>query len=256
MAASNIPTIYDLVFKEVSGGVPVPFMKATAWSETRYKADATPPPAANSSAIGLFQMLDRTRGDFNKATEKSYTREDMKDPRKSAEAGAWHMRQIAREYARVAPSVFGIKGQAGTFDWTNPRNVGLVSLGYTAGWSDVQGVAAVVRKMLEGGIAPDRITVDTVIQTGQKLWPKGTIYVDPKLQVVNPTTKKKEGPQWSDPVLAKHVNQIVTDYIAQSGGLTSSGQVTVEKSSGAGKILLLSAIVGGLGYGAYKLATR
>ena len=132
--------------------------------------------------------------------------------------------------------------------------VALIGFGFSAyGWA---GVAAVVRKMLEGGIAPDRITVDTVIQTGQKLWPKGTIYVDPKLQVVNPTTKKKEGPQWSDPVLAKHVNQIVTDYIAQSGGLTSSGQVTVEKSGGAGKILLLSAIVGGLGYGAYKLATR
>lgn len=203
-----VPGPFDAVFREVADAwrLPFAFLSALAWSETRNKPDATPPASANSSAIGLFQILNKTRENFNKATGASLTRDDMKDPKKCAVVAAWHVRkQIIPEYASTG--VAALKE-----DWSNPFFVGMVFLGYTAGWSKDQGVAYLVPAMLASGFKPSELSAAAVCKFASLKFPDSYIYVDPTKAKPNAKGQKR-GPYMSDPVLAKHVNDEVTRYV-------------------------------------------
>lgn len=224
----KIPDAYDPIFAEVSThfNLPANFLKALAWNESRFKADATPIGAdgkAASSAVGFFQTLKATVDFYNASsgTTVPMTMEDMKDPGKSAMVGAWLITKILQAYKGSGVSALAP-------DWTNPVFAGLVALGYVAGWSNEQGVAHLAPYVARQG-AP--VTPANVAKAAMMAYPKGTIYSDGHGYM-------------SDPALLKHVQNIAHDY-ATLEGLSGTSPAPGGGSAGKSGLIALAAI--GLG---------
>lgn len=199
---SKIPATQDLLFGELSrtSGIPFAFLKSLAWHETRFDAHAVSP----TNVPGMFQCTSAVRNMYNKKNGTKWTRDEMFDPYKCGLVACFLLNLIVDEYKQTGV----IKPENFTTFWRSSVDVGLIYLGYTAGWTREQGVPAITGRMREKGV---EITVPKVIETAGILYPKSKIYVDPKKRDANGF-----GPYMSDPSLLPHIDHEVTDYFANT----------------------------------------
>jgi hypothetical protein len=136
-ATPALPRTFDAIFARHGQGVPVAYLRALAWHESRLIPTAT---SRTTSATGLFQVLDVVRNDHNRLHGTAYTRDDLHDPVINVTIAAAALRRIAMSYARSHRTVPNL-----IEDWNNYRFVELLTSGWNAGWSERAGVGRVAR---------------------------------------------------------------------------------------------------------------
>ena len=227
--AHLIPKTYDALFKKYgTPDIPKNFLKALAWSESRFNPKAKSP---SSSCTGLFQIMKGTLDDFNKANGTKLSMSAMTDPKANTRVACWHLRTIINTYKERVPALLSP-------DWTKLGWVSLLVLGWGAGWSPVGGVIQIVDQLLRT-VEPDKITLDTVIQAAGVLHPKSTIYADPKLRDAD-----GYGPYMSDPTLRTYVLATVQRFYTLGGAGTAAAAATAEAPAGSLSTEAASAFVG------------
>lgn len=149
-----LPRTFDDLFAMHGQGLPVAYLRALAWHESRLDPRAT---TKRSSATGLLQIIDVVRSDHNRIHGTAYTREDLFDPVVNITIAAAALRRIIDSYARnhrACPNLVE--------DWNNQHFATLVTLGWNAGWSERAGVGRVVGYLKQLGTTD--ITAELVHQ--------------------------------------------------------------------------------------------
>lgn len=136
-----IPRTFDVVFAQHGGGIPVAYLRALAWHESRLDPRER---STKSSATGLLQIIDVVRRDHNRIHGTAFTRADLVDPIVNVTIGSSALRRIIKSYARNHPRVPNLLE-----DWNNLRFVELVTQGWNGGWSERAGVGRVARYLVE-----------------------------------------------------------------------------------------------------------
>ena len=133
------PRTFDPVFREYGRGLPVAYLRALALRESDMN-----PRAVTGSAVGLLQVVDQVRVDFNKRHGTSYARRDLFDPAVNVAIAADALSRVIDGYARFHPHATHLRA-----DWSNPLFVELLTFGWNAGFSERGGVGKVAQ-YLEG----------------------------------------------------------------------------------------------------------
>ena len=191
-----IPRTFDDAMGANRGTVPLAFLRALAWSESSMNPTAQAP---GSSAVGLFQILQWTLQDFERRHD--FPGMDRTNPSDATALAVDLLDQMVRTYAAR-----GLRE-----DWSDPNFVGLVALGYKAGWSNVQGVAHVL-----GTLPRSAWTVGGVTSAASALFPKSRLW------------GSGGGGYMSDPALRRAVERVVDDYFSD---LAPSDEAQAARSS-------------------------
>ncbi len=152
-SASGLSRDYDAIFARLGEGIPVPYLRALAWGESRLT-----PSAKNGDARGLFQIVPVVLADYNRRAGATLAPSDLYPPEQNTMVAASALRAMVASYARNHRDVPSLLE-----DWTNPAFVELVTFGWCAGWSERAGVGCVVR-YLTSQLGTTDITLDVVAQ--------------------------------------------------------------------------------------------
>jgi hypothetical protein len=218
-----LQTEAQTLIQSASGAdLPAPYLEAVAECESGGNPRAVSP----TGAAGLFQISMTVAKEWGQA--HGFATVDRLDIRQNVAMAAWHFRRIlaAHKKAGLAHS------------WANLTHVGILTLGYTAGWSEVQGTAFLIRK-----VGPAKATVDTLISAAKATFPKSAIY-------------NTGGGYMSAPVLRAHVLRVVQAYTANLGRAAPvvgpvAPVVPVQAGLGfepSGWLLLAGMLAGGAAY--------
>jgi hypothetical protein len=115
--------------------IPTAYLRALAAHESQLRPDAI-----SGAARGLFAVVPIKLKDFNARHGTHFSLDDLMNPVVNVEVAAGFIRDaIVASYAKNHPDVPNLRE-----DWTNPRFVELVTLGWNAGYSERGGVGRVV----------------------------------------------------------------------------------------------------------------
>ena len=189
-SSSPVSHAYDALFSDIgrTAQLPPALFKAICVGESRLD-----PSAVNGSAVGLGQITPGALQSFNKAMKTSYTMGDMRDPALNLHVAAYVLTVAVKSLSSVLKP-----------DWSSALWIALVCLGYTAGYSLQQGVAALVRDLQARGAS---VTLDAVLQEAQRRFPKSALWVAPGL-----ADGSGFGPYMSDPNLRAAIHREVANY--------------------------------------------
>jgi hypothetical protein len=141
---------FDHLFIQHARGIPIAFLRALAYGESRLN-----PRADNGHAVGLLQVEHVVRLDYNKRHGARFTREDLFDPAINIRVGVDALRTIIASYRRRHGAFQNLQE-----DWNNYRFVELLAQGWNGGWSDRAGVGRVADHLAAQGL--DSITAELV----------------------------------------------------------------------------------------------
>lgn len=130
-----LTTEYDPIFRRYAGRIPVPYLRALAYSESRMNPGAMAGSSSNA-ARGLLQVVGALRADYNAKMGTAYTADDLLNPEVSVKIATYLLNQIRSAFAKH-PSTNLHE------DWSNPEYVRLVTAGWNAGFSEGGGVGKV-----------------------------------------------------------------------------------------------------------------
>ncbi len=193
--------------------IPPALLRSLMWHESRNNPRAVSP----TGARGIMQITSGALSDYNRARGTRYGADDLFRPQVSVAVGTWLLQTIARSYARHHPRSLAT-------DWSDPRFVQLVVLGWNRGWSEEGGVGRVVGRLEREGWPASAITADTVVAHAARCGAAGTLYDAPRAHV-----------RWS--------GQVVASYLAAGAAqnLASASRADV------GPIVAALALVTGIG---------
>lgn len=150
---ATIPTTFDALFYRYGSpyGIPLPFMRAVAWAESRMNPDDV-----TGSHVGLFQAGEENLRDWDAAAKKAGY---------AVPAGSWQARlkdpalntRVFVRTLRNMMSSFAAGGLAS--DWTWDDYPALLAMGWNAGWSKKSGVRRVLDFLRARGLPLDFETV-------------------------------------------------------------------------------------------------
>jgi hypothetical protein len=147
-----IARTFDHLFTQHAQGIPIAFLRALAYHESRLN-----PRADNGHAVGLLQIEHVVRLDYNRRHGSAYTREDLFDPAINVRIGVDALRTIIASYRRRHAAFKNLQE-----DWNNYRFIELLAQGWNAGWSDRAGVGRVAQHL--GAQGATLITAEQVQQ--------------------------------------------------------------------------------------------
>ncbi len=125
----SLPRVFDPVFAQHRGEIPIEYLRALAMRESGMKAGAK-----GRAAWGLLQVTETVRRHYNKTNGTAYARERLLEPAINVAIATWLLRIIIDSYQRRAQDVPNLRA-----DWSNPRFVELLAYGWNAGWSSAKG---------------------------------------------------------------------------------------------------------------------
>jgi hypothetical protein len=149
------PRSFDSVFAAYGQGLPVTYLRALALRESNMT-----PRASSGPAVGLLQVIDVVREDYNQRTGAKYSRQDLTDPAINVAIAASALSTIAHSYAQNHPRVPNLQP-----NWSNPRFVELLTFGWNAGWSERGGVGRVSKYLEQRGVLDQ--SIDVIHQTSR-----------------------------------------------------------------------------------------
>lgn len=147
----SLPGTFDALFTRYAGSIPIAYVRALTWNESRQN----PRSISETGAVGLFQIVDSVREDYNKRHGTKYSDHDLLDPEKNAAVGLDLLNRIMGAYQSNYPAALSPA-------WNDRRYVELLTLGWNAGYSNKAGVQAAVGKLLAAGYQPQDISAETV----------------------------------------------------------------------------------------------
>jgi len=150
---------FDKIFAEEGGGIPLAFLRALAFRESRNN-----PLQASGPAWGLLQVgIDRRAGNvlasYNERLGKTLTKSDMLNPELNVRVAAELLRRIIEMH----------KAEGLTPDWTNGNWTGLIAIGWNTGYSRKAGSIRTLRYLKKHGIP---ITMSAMYANAAKAAPK------------------------------------------------------------------------------------
>jgi hypothetical protein len=154
LRAIAVPRTFDALFAQHGHGIPVAYLRALAWHESRLD-----PTRINrtSTATGVFQVPEVMRAAHNRRFGTAYTRDDLLDPAVNVAIATAAIRQIATSLAKHHPDVPNLREA-----WDSDRFVELVTIGWAAGWSERAGIGRVVAYLEQLGVR--HVTAELVHQ--------------------------------------------------------------------------------------------
>jgi len=150
---------FDKIFAEEGKGLPLAFLRALAWRESKNN-----PLEASGPAWGLLQVgIDRRAGNvlksYNERHNLSLKKQDMLDPRLNTRVASELLRKIVALH----------KKEGLTEDWTNGNWTGLIAIGWNTGYSYKAGSLRTLRYLKKHGIP---ITMQAMYANAAKAAPK------------------------------------------------------------------------------------
>jgi|GEM_PF-4053123 len=133
----TIPNTFDALFEKHRGPIPLSYLRALAWNESRMD-----PKNRTGTARGLLQVVDSVRRDFNKGRGQSVAPDQLFE----AETNVVVATDLLRTIVRVLQAE-GLKA-----DWTSPEWAKLVTASWNSGWSRKMGVPKVLRHLKSQGL--------------------------------------------------------------------------------------------------------
>ena len=174
IGVNGIDKRYDPLFKRHGGQIPVSFMRALAYSESRLKPDyelrkgidvktRSMPSGKKDSYWGLFQVgIKNVLKDYNERHGTSITREQLFDPEINTMLASGTLNRIVRAYQQLANQL-DINNMR--TDFSNPEFVRLLVAGWNSGYSRRGGVQKVAAYLKSRGIP---VNHDTVFRYAKK----------------------------------------------------------------------------------------
>ncbi len=150
---------FDRIFREEGKGLPLPFLRALAYSESRNNPNQASGPAWGLLQVGINENAGNVLKSYNKRHGTDYTRRDVLDPRVNV--------RIAGELLRTIVRMFKAEGLEP--NWDNGNFIGLVTAAWNAGYSRKVGVVHTIRFLKKNGIP---VTLAAVYQNTPKAAPK------------------------------------------------------------------------------------
>lgn len=158
---------FDSIFSRYRGAVPLNFVRALAYKESRLNPDL-----AGGSYWGILQVGWGRTGPlkgYNERNGTNYTKYDLFDPDICTRIAMQTINRIVKAYDSWSGryNIPNLKQ-----DWRNPEYCKLVVAGWNSGYSRAGGVQFVAKKLAERGI---RVTHDSVFERAQEVG--GTKYL-------------------------------------------------------------------------------
>ena len=126
---------FDRIFMEEGRGLPVPFLRALAFRESRNNPKQASGPAWGLLQVGVDERAGNVLKSYNQRFKTDYSRRDMLDPRLNVRVASELLARIVRMY----------KAEGMEPNWENGNWIGLVAAGWNAGYSRKGGMTRVIR---------------------------------------------------------------------------------------------------------------
>lgn len=150
---------FDKIFEEEGRGLPVPFLRALAYRESRNNPREAKGPAWGLLQVGIDKRAGNVLKSYNERHGESLHKVDMLDPRLNVRVAADLLSRIVELY----------KAEGLEADWTNGNWIGLLVAGWNAGYSRKVGVIHTIRFLKSRGIP---ITLSAVYKNTPEAAPK------------------------------------------------------------------------------------
>ena len=145
------PTTFDPVFRGCP--LPNPYLRALAKHESDFNASEN-----TGCCIGLLQVHDVVRQDFNRRNGTALDRAQLLDPTVNVLVACDHLMTIGRALARNHPA-FVRRDSSGGIDFTDRTSVGIFTLAWNAGHSEGSGMGRALTVLESQGFrAQDLLT--------------------------------------------------------------------------------------------------
>ncbi len=150
---------FDKFFAEEGGGIPLAFLRALAFRESRNNPREAKGPAWGLLQVGIDKRAGNVLSSYNERLGKSLTKADMLDPRLNTRVAAELLRRIIEMHVSegLVP------------DWTNGNWIGLITAGWNTGYSRKAGTIRTIRYLKEHAIP---VTLQAVYANAAKAAPK------------------------------------------------------------------------------------
>lgn len=149
---------FDKIFAEEGSGIPLAYLRALAYRESRNNPLDAKGPAWGLLQVGIDKRAGNVLSSYNERLGKTLTKSDMLDPRLNTRVAAELLRRIIEMHI-----VEGL-----TPDWTNGNWVGLITAGWNTGYSRKAGTIRTIRYLKKHGIP---ITLEAVYKNAAKAAP-------------------------------------------------------------------------------------
>jgi hypothetical protein len=132
--APPITRTFDPLFAAFGPTLPTAYLRALAAHESNMQ-----PTGINGAGRGLFAVVAIKLQDFNQRHGTHFSLDDLMNPVVNVQVAAGFLRDaVVASYAKNHPDVANLRE-----DWSNPRFVELMTLGWNAGYSELAGVGRV-----------------------------------------------------------------------------------------------------------------
>lgn len=179
--------------------------------------------ASSGAALGLLQVIDIVRQDYNQRTGASYTRQDLLDPVINVTIASSALAMFAHSYATNHPRVRNLQP-----DWRNPRFIELLTFGHNAGWSERGGVGRVATYLEQRGVFEQ--TIDTIHQAARAAGASPHLANPAKVAWCKRVAAQYGRELAAEPPMYEHVIEMPPDYVGRpplvvTGPITQPSQV-------------------------------
>lgn len=124
---------YDFIFSKYANRLPLNFMRALSYRESRLN-----PRESVDPAWGLMQVVPSVRTSYNSRRGTNYSQQDLLDPDVNVKIASDLLNRIVIAYGKHPDR--NMKE-----DWSNPEFVALVTAGWNSGYSEAAGVGRVAK---------------------------------------------------------------------------------------------------------------
>lgn len=150
---------WDKIFAQEGGGIPLAFLRALAFRESRNNPLESKGPAWGLLQVGIDRRAGNVLASYNERLDKTLTKSDMLNPKYNVRVAAELLRRIIEMH----------KAEGLRPDWTNGNWTGLIAIGWNTGYSRKAGSIRTLRYLKKHGIP---ITMSAMYANAAKAAPK------------------------------------------------------------------------------------
>lgn len=144
---------YDVIFGPYKGDIPLAYMRALAWGESRLNPESV---HRKSKATGLLQVTRVVLNSYNKRHNTEHKLSELTDPTLNVKVASETLNRILKAY----------KSEGLTPNWKDRNWVAVFTLGWNAGYSKKAGLLKVARALRKDDLP---VTLANVAKKAKKM---------------------------------------------------------------------------------------
>lgn len=150
---------FDKIFAQEGSGIPLAFLRALAFRESRNNPLESQGPAWGLLQVGISKGAGNVLQSYNERLGKTLTKSDMLNPKYNVRVAAELLRRIIEMH----------KAEGLTPNWQNGNWIGLITAGWNTGYSRKAGTIRTIRYLKKHGIP---VTLNALYANAAKAAPK------------------------------------------------------------------------------------